>query len=335
MRSRRRSFVRRFSCAPAFTLIELMVVIGIIAVLVSLLMPAVGRARRAANTLLCASNLHQIGVAMIAYAQQNDRAIVGNAWSSGAFLKSTSTTTKYGDSNCPNVCQTWDWTAPIAKAMGAAFDEGPSLADRTDRFKFLCTYPPFQCPENDILAPAYSGSPVRVTTRMVSYATSLMFQYRYGSGDVSRYQSFIPTPGYAPRLHLVGAPSHKIFMADSAKWTNSDSAPPDYNLGWDNSGSSPGGHYADYGPWSAYSRSYLRKKPILYSMRHGGRKLGAGAETYQFNALFFDGHVETLDGKAGMDPNLWLPQGAKLPKSELTSEAYTAYMQPNTSLTIR
>ena len=74
----RLQLVRRFR-SPArlrhagFTLVELLVVIGIIAVLIAMLLPVLHKAREQGSRAVCASNMRQIALAALAYAQDDKR----------------------------------------------------------------------------------------------------------------------------------------------------------------------------------------------------------------------------------------------------------------------
>jgi len=76
-----------FTHRRGFTLVELLVVIGIIALLISILLPALSKAKAAAASVVCASNLRQVGLGWIQYQGDNNGWLVpcSRKFSSGAY----------------------------------------------------------------------------------------------------------------------------------------------------------------------------------------------------------------------------------------------------------
>ena len=85
---------------PGFTLVELLVVIGIIAFLIAMLLPALNKARQAAQSAACLSNLRQLGIGYALYVNEN------NGYLPYYYYRET-----------PVSSVTWYWTY-IANALG-------------------------------------------------------------------------------------------------------------------------------------------------------------------------------------------------------------------------
>jgi len=315
--------MRRPRQSRAFTLVELLVVIGIIALLIAILLPSLQKARRAANTVACASNIRSILQAMHIYASQNNGAIPGSAWTTAQFVyndvKSGTPNPTYTDTNCPSIICIYDWACPVLKIMGVKFDE--SLGSKEARWHFAVNFKGFRCPENQILSSAYPGGPSFTTDLMPSYNTAQGFLLRDGvnntntSGTVSA--AFWDCPSsYTPRIDKVGSGAGKIYIADGARYSARDTQ-PDSDIAIRGA---YGGAFSDVGAWDRFSKSWDRARTPgtgvtigfdarMYAYRHGVQKQFASADSFKANFGFFDGHVELLGDLQSADPNFWLPKG--------------------------
>jgi prepilin-type processing-associated H-X9-DG protein len=311
--------------------VELLVVIGIIALLIAILLPSLNAARRQANSVACSANLRTILQGMLMYTTENRGYFPGGANTSGAFLLSGG----YGNSNCPNVTQIFDWQAPIAPFLDAQFDGGATLPERQRRFTQLLAFGSFRCPENEVAAVPFGGGGWPTVT-MNSYVTAMVFQMKHnaardaGDGRTVARGNWNPPVGYAPKITKVSNPTRKVFIADGARYSTSTVAPdydPSYNGTY-------GGAFSDQGAFTRFSRSWDRalapgnggKKTAvdarLYAYRHGTDRPRAAADTFRLNLGFFDGHVENMGDLEAADPSLWVPRGT-------TVEFSTGQMYPD------
>lgn len=123
-----------------FTLVELLVVIGIIALLVAMLLPALNRARQQANAVQCASNLRQLFNASIMFARDHkDRMqpVSDDKWVK--MNDSLMDTFAYRDLNNQNF--TMDWASALIPYLGR--NVGQTFMDSPDRQTKV-----FRCPSD-------------------------------------------------------------------------------------------------------------------------------------------------------------------------------------------
>jgi prepilin-type N-terminal cleavage/methylation domain-containing protein/prepilin-type processing-associated H-X9-DG protein len=189
-----------------FTLVELLVVIGIIAVLVSILLPSLNRAREAAKQTKCLSNLRQLGLAFVMYLNENK----------GAFPYT-------GRFDIPKN-EDWLW-----------WQEQPFQA-RTQADIRQSAIAKYLAPNGNVNKEFFTCPSDEVDQRPAAANAGGQYKYSYTMNYFLEDSPYDPVNGYkAPRIAAIKNASDKIILVEEDPLTVNDGAwvPPavDYRSG--------------------------------------------------------------------------------------------------------
>jgi len=304
-----------------FTLVELLVVVAIIALLLGILLPALGKAREVARSAACMANLRGAGIGVSVYQTEWDGWLAGPN-TSGLALNDNSHT---WSSNPTEPVQNMDWMSPtLGNELGLPGDRDERLVEMFNTA--------LRCAANDktyddFYSGSGSGEQINLTANEIkqlsvnSYSAPALFHfYKPGRGptnalttSVYSLDSFLQLPdGYAPRIFEIGNPSGKVAALDGVRYYNSGSGKMSFNPF---TKQIQGGNYMTWGPpysqqiggdphkWNI-SRNELETYAVEYAYRHPGQSL---------NLAFFDGHAENAAPEDSFNPDWYMPRGSKLP----------------------
>ncbi|MBP7934935.1 MAG: prepilin-type N-terminal cleavage/methylation domain-containing protein [Phycisphaerae bacterium] len=326
-----------------FTLIEILVVVAIIALLISILLPSLKKARDQAKSAVCLANLSSIAKAEGTYQSTDREWIPGSPLTTGYYWAAN-----YVNANSPPwnpfkpgfnplVVEWYDYATPL-RALMQGPKSIPKAALGTDPNKTRnllltqLTSGVFNCPMNPHMAGPYTGSGGSggPFIQAVSYMTmstivrggpSVYYEggsskYRASGSDIGQSDAWdvVPPTSYVPKHGRLGRESMKVFAADGLRFfAGEDSGMP---ISYTCAPADTKGILTATPPSTrsaANNREYVFAKK--YSWRHKNQDT--------INAAFFDGHAEALSADVssedtaarpftgkGIHPKYFYPSGS-------------------------
>lgn len=170
----------------AFTLIELLVTIVIVVILAALILPTLGSMRQASQRAACASNLRQIGAAMLGYAIENGNTLPGPLYSG---CKNT-----YESNHLGNIVDSPTYGSLIAK-LAPYLDLIPPAPSQTLRSEV------FTCPAWLDTVANPKGTPYRVVWEIELGENTKVQPFGYPRTSEPIKIDHIPSPARTPALY--------------------------------------------------------------------------------------------------------------------------------------